>query len=227
MKITYYGHSTFSIEIMGKHLLFDPFISPNERASHIDVAQIPADYVLLSHGHQDHLADAKSILDRTGALLLSNYEIVSWYGQQEVSHAHPMNHGGKKDLDFGSVKCVNAIHSSVLPDGVYGGNPMGFVIESGEGNFYYSGDTALTYDMKLLGEFHQLDFAILCIGDNFTMGVEDAIHAADFVGCDKVIGMHYDTFGYIKIDHQAAKEAFAKAGKTLYLMGIGDSMEMG
>ncbi len=226
MKVTFYGHSTFSVEVAGKTLLFDPFISPNEKAAHIEVDSLSADYVLLSHGHQDHIADAESILTRSGALLISNYEIVSWYGTKGINNGHPMNHGGTKELDVGKVKCVNAIHSSVLPDGSYGGNPMGFVIESSEGNFYFSGDTALTYDMKLLGEFHSLDFAFLCIGDNFTMGVEDAIRAADFIGCDQIIGMHYDTFGYIKIDHQVAKEAFAQAGKTLHLLEIGEHMEI-
>ena len=225
MKVTFFGHATFLIEIGGKHLLFDPFITPNEKAASVDVNAIPADYVLLSHGHQDHMADAEAILSRTGAMLVSNYEIVSWYGNKGVTHSHPMNHGGKKEWDFGTVKCVNAIHSSVLPDGSYGGNPMGFLVETGEGNFYYSGDTALTYDMKLLGEFHQIDLAFLCIGDNFTMGVEDAIRAADFVGCDEVIGMHYDTFGYIEIDHQAAVEAFSQAGKRLHLLEIGESKE--
>ena len=225
MKVTFFGHATFLIEIAGKQLLFDPFISPNEKASSVDVEEIPADYVLLSHGHQDHMADAEAILSRTGAMLISNYEIVSWYGNKGVTNSHPMNHGGKKALDFGTVKCVNAIHSSVLPDGSYGGNPMGFVVETGEGNFYYSGDTALTYDMKLLGEFHQIDLAFLCIGDNFTMGVEDAIRASDFIGCDEIVGMHYDTFGYIEIDHKWAREAFAKAGKQLHLLAIGENKE--
>lgn len=224
MKITYYGHSCFGFSINGKHILFDPFISPNELAQSINVSDIPVDYLLLSHGHQDHVADAESILLQTGAKLISNYEIVSWYGAKGVTNAHPVNLGGSIDTEFGRVKYVNAIHSSVLPDGTYGGNPGGFVVESEEGSFYYSGDTALTYDMKLIGEFHKLDLAILCIGDNFTMGVNDAIIASDFVGCNKVIGMHYDTFGYIKIDHEEAKKAFQAKGKELILMNIGDQM---
>lgn len=152
MRVTYLGHACILVEVAGKKLLFDPFITPNELASHIDVDAIEADYVLVSHGHQDHLADAESILKRTGAKLISNFEIVSWFGRQEIENMHPMNHGGGYDFDFGRVTYVNAIHSSMLPDGSYGGNPGGFVIQSGEGNFYFSGDTALTYDMKLIAE---------------------------------------------------------------------------
>ena len=226
MKITFYGHASFLVEIAGKKLLFDPFISPNEQARHIDITQIEADYVLLSHGHMDHVADAESILKRTGAMLISTFEVTEWFQKQGIENAHPMNHGGTKKLDMGTVKLVNAVHSSNLPDGSYGGNPAGFVIQSDEGSFYYSGDTALTYDMKLIGEFHSLDFAILCIGDNFTMGIEDAVRASDFIQCDHIIGMHYDTFGYIEIDHEAAKTAFQNAGKTLRLLNIGDTLEI-
>lgn len=226
MKITFYGHACFSIEIKGKHILFDPFISGNELAGDIDIDSIQADYILLSHGHQDHVLDVPKIAKRTGAKIVSNFEIVSWYGGQGLTNGHPMNHGGSWTFDFGTVKYVNAIHSSVLPDGTYGGNPGGFVIESEEGNFYYSGDTALTYDMKLLSESHQLDFAILCLGDNFTMGYKDACTAADFVGVDKVVGMHFDTFGYIKVDHEEVEDYFIRNSKVLKLPAIGETFEM-
>ena len=118
------------------------------------------------------------------------------------------------------------IHSSSLPDGSYGGNPMGFVITTGEKNFYYSGDTALTMDMQLIPRWAKLNFAVLCIGDNFTMGYEDAIEAAEMVQCKTVVGVHYDTFGYIKIDHEKAKEAFTDAGITLHLPSIGETIEL-
>jgi L-ascorbate metabolism protein UlaG (beta-lactamase superfamily) len=134
-----------------------------------------------------------------------------------------MNHGGGFNFDFGRVKLVNAIHSSSLPDGTYAGNPCGIVIESSDGDFYYSGDTALTMDMKLIGESTPLKFAVLCIGDNFTMGVDDAIKAARFVNCDEILGVHYDTFPPIKIDHHAAVEKFKKSGKHLYLLSPGAS----
>jgi L-ascorbate metabolism protein UlaG (beta-lactamase superfamily) len=225
MKITYYGHSCFGVEIKGKHLLFDPFISPNELAAHIDISQIPADYILQSHGHGDHIADTVAIAQRTGATVICIFEIHEWLNKQGVSRTHPMNIGGKWIFDFGKVKCVNAVHSSSLPDGSYGGNPRGFVIESDEGNFYYAGDTALTYDMKLIGEYRSIDFAFLPIGDNFTMSVDNAIIASDFINCPDVIGMHYDTFGFIKIEHDAAKRKFARSGKKLTLMGIGETIE--
>jgi L-ascorbate metabolism protein UlaG (beta-lactamase superfamily) len=137
-----------------------------------------------------------------------------------------MNIGGKVKLDFGHVKCVTAQHSSSLPDGSYGGNPMGFVIESTQGNFYYAGDTALTYDMKLIGEYRSIDFAFLPIGDNFTMGVDNAIIATDFINCENIIGMHYDTFGYIKIDKEDAVSKFNRAGKQLRLMQIGETLNI-
>ena len=226
MKLSYYGHSTFLLEIKGLNLLFDPFITPNELAKNIDVNSIPADYILVSHGHEDHVADAVSIAKRTGATVVSNFEIVSWFGVQGVEKGHPMNHGGSWSFDFGSVKYVNAVHSSVLPDGTYGGNPGGFIISTDEGNVYYAGDTALTYDMKLIGDTANISHAILPIGDNFTMGVDDAVIAAEFVGCNEIIGMHYDTFGYIEIDKEEAKGKFSTAGKTLTLLNIGETIDL-
>ena len=226
MNATFYGHSCFSVEINGSTLLFDPFISPNPKAEGINVDTIHADYVLLSHGHEDHVADAEVILKRTGAKLIANYEIVCWYGEKGISNSHPLNHGGAVQLPFGKVKFVNAVHSSVLPDGSYGGNPGGFVVESTEGNFYFSGDTALTYDMKILGEFHKLDWAVLCIGDNFTMGYEDAAICADWVGVEKVLGTHFDTFPYIEIDQGIAREHFSDKGKQLYLPAIGETISL-
>ncbi|HLG02139.1 MAG TPA: MBL fold metallo-hydrolase, partial [Bacteroidia bacterium] len=136
-----------------------------------------------------------------------------------------MNTGGKWLFDNMKVKCVNAVHSSSLPDGTYGGSPMGFVIESDEKNFYYAGDTALTFDMKLIGDYRQVHFAFLPIGDNFTMSVDNAIIASDFIECNDIIGMHYDTFDLIKIDHEEAIRKFVRAGKKLTLMNIGETIE--
>jgi L-ascorbate metabolism protein UlaG (beta-lactamase superfamily) len=225
MKVTYYGHACFAAEVAGKTLLFDPFITGNELAKAIDVNKVPADYILISHGHEDHMADAAAIAKRTGATLISNYEVTVWFGKQGLQKTHPLNHGGGYSFDFGRAKFVNAIHSSSLPDGTYAGNPGGFVIESSEGNFYYSGDTALTMDMKLIGESTRLTFAALPIGDNFTMGVEDAIRAADFVHCNRVLGLHYNTFPPIKIDGEAAIKAFKAAGKELCLLSPGESQQ--
>lgn len=227
IKFTFYGHACFGANVGGKNLLFDPFIRYNELAKNVDIQGIPADYVFISHGHQDHVADALDIATRTGATIVSNFEVVSWFEKQGAQKTHPMNHGGKWKFDFGTTKYVFATHSSVMPDGTYGGNPGGFVIESANGNFYYSGDTALTMDMQLIPlTCGNLNVALLPIGGNFTMDVAEAILASDFIKCNKVIGLHYDTFGYIKIDHQAAIQAFKAKGKELILLNIGDSIEI-
>lgn len=223
MKVTYYGHACFSVELSRHTLLFDPFITPNELAKSVDANKVAADYMLISHGHEDHLADAAAIAKRTGATIISNFEIVCWFGKQGLQKTHPLNHGGGHNFDFGRVKFVNAIHSSSLPDGSYGGNPGGFVVESPDGNFYYSGDTALTTDMRLIGESTRLTFAALCIGDNFTMGVDDAIKAAEFVRCNEILGVHYDTFPPIRIHHAQAVEKFKVAGMRLHLLQPGES----
>ncbi len=227
MKITYYGHACFGVNLVGKNLLFDPFISQNELAKHIDVSAVPADYIFISHGHFDHVADALEIANRTGAAIVSNYEVVTWFEKQGAKKTHPMNPGGKWKFKFGTAKYVAAVHSSSMPDGTYGGNPGGFVMESIEGNFYYSGDTALAMDMQLIPlTCGKLNVALLPIGDNFTMGVDDAVIASDFVKCNKVIGLHYDTFGYIKIDHAEAKQKFVAKGKELLLLNIGETVEL-
>jgi L-ascorbate metabolism protein UlaG (beta-lactamase superfamily) len=225
-EITYFGHSSFLVKIGDKKLVFDPFISPNNKAAQVEVSKIKADYVLLSHGHEDHVADAETITKESGATLISNYEIAVWFAEKGVEKYHPMNHGGSKVFDFGKVKYVNAIHSSTLPDGSPGGNPGGFVIKHHEGCFYYAGDTALTYDMKLIGEEFKIDFAFLPIGDNFTMGIDDAIKAADFVGTSKIIAMHFNTFPFIEIDLETSKKAALKAGKELILLNIGESITL-
>ncbi len=224
MEITYYGHSSFGVEIKGKHIIFDPFITGNPLSSNIDLKALKADFILLSHAHGDHSADVAFIAKNTEASLISNAEIITYYGAKGVA-GHMMNHGGKWKFDFGIVKYVTAVHSSSFPDGTYGGNPGGFVIWNDENCFYFAGDTALTMDMKLIPmTCPKLDFAILPIGDNFTMNYEEAVIASDFIECDKIIGCHYDTFGYIKINHEEAKNAFAKRGKELILLSVGETM---
>lgn len=227
IKITYFGHSTFLFTIKDKTILFDPFIQPNKLADQIDVTSINPDYIFVTHGHEDHVADVEIIANQSKAMLVSNYEIISWFEKKGIEKVHPMNHGGSKSFDFGTIKYVNAVHSSMLPDGASGGNPGGFVVKSEEGTFYYAGDTALTYDMKLIGEEFDIDYAVLPIGDNFTMGIKDALKAADFVGTDRIIGMHYDTFPYIQIDKEAALAAARSAGKELLLLTIGKSITLG
>lgn len=225
MKLTFLGHATVLAEINGKKILFDPFITPNELAKDIDVNTVEADYIFVSHGHEDHVADVETIAKRTGATIVSNFEITMWFNGKGCEEYHPMNHGGKWKFDFGTVKYVNAVHSSTLPDGSPGGNPGGFVFETSEGNFYYAGDTALTMDMKLIPRQTKLDFAIFPIGDNFTMGVDDAILAAQFVEVDKVLAMHFDTFGFIKVDHAQAISKFKEADIELKILEIGASAQ--
>jgi L-ascorbate metabolism protein UlaG (beta-lactamase superfamily) len=226
MKLTYYGQSCFAVVTEGKNLLFDPFITPNELAKHISLADIKADYILASHGHADHLADCVALAKQTGATVIGAFEVVEWLSKQGVGKYHPMNLGGKWVFDFGTVKCTNAIHSSAMPDGSYGGNPMGFIVTTNNKIFYYSGDTALTMDMQFVPRWAKLDFAILPIGDNFTMGYEDAILAAEMIQCKNIVGVHYDTFGFIKIDHEKVKKAFTDAGLNLILPRIGENIEL-
>jgi len=222
MKVKYLGHSCFQIHTKGNILVIDPFITPNEKASHIDISSIKADYILLSHGHQDHIADAETICKATGAKIISNYDIVMWFKEKGLE-GHPMNLGGSWDFDFGNIKLVNAVHSSSFPDGSYAGNPVGFVISNKEGCFYFSGDTALTMDMQLIPKTSpSLDFAILCIGDNFTMGYQDAILASEFIACDKIVACHYDTFGWITIDKEKVIKAFEANGKEIIFMNISE-----
>lgn len=227
MKFTYFGQNTFLIEFGGKTLLTDPALSVNPLAKSINKDELTADYILITHGHGDHVADVEYIAQKTGATIISNFEIVSYYGEKGIN-GHPMNHGGKWHFDFGTVKYVNAVHSSVLPDGTYAGNSGGFVVWNDSSCFYLAGDTALTMDMKLIPlTCPKLDVAILPIGDNFTMGYEDAIIASEFVECDTVIGCHYDSFPYIEIDHQKAKAAFKEKAKKLILLDLKEEITLG
>jgi len=225
MKITYYGHASLGIQIGNTNIVVDPFISGNENASHIDIDTLKADYIFITHAHQDHILDVETIAKNTNATIVSNFEIVSHYQKLNIN-GHPMNHGGAWNFDFGKVKYVNAIHTSSFPDGAYGGQPGGFIIEANDKIVYIAGDTALTYDMKLIPIQTKLDLAILPIGDNFTMGVDDAIIASDFLECNNILGYHYDTFGYIKIDHENAKGKFLRHHKKLTLLDIGSSIEI-
>lgn len=226
MKITFYGHNCLGLEIKGKHILVDPFISGNELAKDkVNMDEIKADYILLTHAHSDHTLDAEAIAKRTNAVIVSNFEITTYYEEKGLT-VHPMNIGGSWTFDFGDVKYVTAHHTSSFGDGTYGGQPGGFVIKGEHKNIYIAGDTALTMDMKLIPLYAKLDLAILPVGDNFTMGVDDALIASDFVECDKVLGVHYDTFGFIEIDHDEAKKKFYDAGKDLMLLDIGESIEL-
>ena len=226
MKITYLGHASLSIETKDKTILVDPFITGNELAKNIDINKLQADYILITHAHQDHILDVEAIAKRTGAKVISNFEIVAYFENRGIE-GHPMNHGGKWKFDFGTVHFTNAIHSSSFPDGTYGGQPGGFVLETNNHRLYIAGDTSLTYDMKLIPEvIGELDMAVLPIGDNFTMGIKEAIKASKFLDCNKILGYHYDTFDSIKINHKEALTTFSNAKKELTLLPIGTNMKI-
>ena len=230
MHFHYYGHAAFGLQIepdrSSPELLFDPFIRPNPLASAIDVDALDPEYILLSHGHADHIADAQSLLDKGKATLIAAYEVTEWFAGQGVEKAHGMNLGGAFGFPFGRLKYVPALHSSALPDGSYGGPAGGFVLEREGFGLWYSGDTALTRDFRLLGEQHELNWAVLPIGDNFTMGAADAALAASYAGVRQVIGVHYDTFPPIAIDTDEARKVFADLDIELHLPAIGERLAL-
>jgi len=198
--VTWYGHAAVGITGDGTDILIDPFLTGNPvAAARPDTVQ--AHYILVTHGHGDHLGDTIAIAKRTGAQVISNYEIAT-YCQNQGVNAHPLHIGGGITLPFGKVKLTIAHHGSSLPDGSYGGNPTGVIVTIGGKTIYHAGDTGLFYDMKLIGERHPLDVALLPIGGNFTMDVDDAVYAANLLHPQVVIPMHYDTFDLIKADVQ-------------------------
>ncbi len=225
MKYTYYGQSCFLLEGAGKKLLFDPFITHNPLAKDIDIKTIEADYILVSHGHGDHIADLVSLAKQTNAMVIAIPEVAAWAKKQGVEQLHEMNFG-KFTFDWGSVRMVAATHSSSLPDGSYGGNPAGFVIEFDGKQIYFAGDTGLTIEMKILADIYNLDYAILPIGGNYTMDVDDALVATKYFECDKVIGVHYNTFPVIEIDTKGAIDKFELENKKLLLPNIGETIDL-
>lgn len=226
MNITFFGHSCFLFKLNGKIVLVDPFISGNPKAEDINIDDIPADYILITHGHTDHLLDAEKIMNRTGAKVISSFEIVSWYAEKGFE-GHGMNTGGRHEFDFGTVRAVNAVHSSQLPDGSYGANPMGFVISSNDDTFYIAGDTALTMDMKLIPMIcPPLDFAILPIGGNFTMEYTDVPLATEFLNCKTIIACHFDTFEVLELDHEEVSKFFMEHEIDGRILSIGETIEL-
>lgn len=225
MKLTYYGQSCVEFDFNGTKVLVDPFITYNPLASSINVADIKADYIFLSHGHQDHVADMATIQKQSDATVCAIVETAAWVREQGVAEDKVIeyNIGGTLNLPFGKVKMVYAVHTNSTPDGKYGGLPVGYVFFVEGKTIYFAGDTALTMEMKLLERFN-IDLALLPIGGHYTMDAEDAVIAADFIKCKHIVGIHYDSFPPITIDKDATKAIFDAAGLDLQLPKIGETI---
>jgi len=210
--LTYYGHATWGLETKGTTILIDPFFTGNPQTS-VTAADVWADFIILTHAHGDHSGDTVEIAKRTGATLISNYEIVSYCQKQGVANAHPLHIGGGYAFPFGRVKLTVAHHGSSFPDGTYGGSPAGVLLEIEGKRLYDAGDTALFSDMSLIAH-PTLDVALLPIGDNFTMGPEDAAAAAKLLHARTVIPQHYNTWPVITQDPEAFKRRVEAATES-------------
>ncbi len=198
-KFIWYGHGTFGLETGGYKVLVDPYFTDNPAAS-TTAGDLAADFIVVSHGHGDHIADAVDIAKRTGALTIANFEIVNWLGGQGLEKLHPQHIGGGHNHPFGYLKLTHALHGSGLPDGSYGGSPAGLLLKTNEGEkIYMACDTGLFASMKLIGE-EGIDLAVLPIGDNFTMGPDDALRAVKMIQPKNVIPVHYNTWPLIEQD---------------------------
>ncbi|MCA9996377.1 MAG: metal-dependent hydrolase [Anaerolineales bacterium] len=226
VQITFHGHATFSLDVNGTKLVVDPFFAGNSPVATRSVAEVEADYILLTHGHGDHIADAVPLAQRTGATVIANFEIAGWLGGKGVDKIHAQHIGGGYNHPFGRVKMTIAFHGSGLPDGSYGGNPGGFLLSVDGKNIYIAGDTALYSDMALIGEAG-IDVAILPIGDNFTMGPDDALRAIKYLNPKVAIPCHYNTWPPIAQDaHAWAARVEAETSTKVVVMGVEDSYEV-
>lgn len=224
-QLTFLGHGTFQITTAGQTIVIDPFFTGNPKAT-MKANEVSPDAIIISHGHGDHVGDAVSIAKRTGALVIANFEICEWLGKQGVTNTHPQHIGGSHNHAFGTVKLTIAHHGSMLPDGSNGGNPCGILLKLKDGNIYHACDTALFMDMQLIGE-EGLDVAILPIGDNFTMGPDDALKAIKFLKPKEVIPDHYGTWPLIDQDAEAwAKRVKAETPTEPVLLKPGETLEL-
>jgi L-ascorbate metabolism protein UlaG (beta-lactamase superfamily) len=224
-QLTYLGHGTFQIDSAGQTIVIDPFFTGNPKAT-VKANEVSPDVIIISHGHGDHVGDAVAIAKRTGCLVIANFEICEWLGSQGVTNTHPQHIGGSHKHAFGTVKLTIAHHGSMLPDGSNGGNPCGILLKLEDGTIYHACDTALFMDMQLIGE-EGLDVAIVPIGDNFTMGPDDALKAVKFLKPKKVIPDHYGTWPLIDQDANAwAKRVKAETQSEAILLQPGETFEL-
>jgi L-ascorbate metabolism protein UlaG (beta-lactamase superfamily) len=225
-RLRWLGHASFLIETDGKRVLIDPYLTDNPAAA-VKAAEVPADFILVSHGHGDHLADAVPIAKRTGAPVIATVEIADWIKKQGVEKVHGQQHGGSFTYPFGRLKLTWACHGSGLPDGSYGGNPCGFLLYTKDGKkIYDAADTGLFGDMRLIGE-EGLDLALLPIGDNYTMGPDDALRAVKLLQPRKVMPMHYNTWPLIAQDAAAwAKRVKAETKTEVAVLKPGEWLEV-
>lgn len=222
-KLTYFSHAAWKIETQQHTILIDPFITGNPTAP-VKADDVKANFIIITHAHGDHLGDAIPIAQRNNALIISNFEIATWCQNQGVK-AHPLHIGGSQDFPFGRVKLTQAFHGSSFPDGSYGGMPAGVLLTINGKTIYHSGDTGLFGDMVLIGKFTPIDIALIPIGDNFTMGIEDAVQAVEFLQPKKVIPMHYRTFDLINTDPERFIEQIKRKGYKGEVLPYGASID--
>ncbi len=224
LKLTYHGHSCFELEADGHRVIVDPFLNGNTHAK-VKPADVKVQAVLVSHGHGDHVGDAVEIARRNRCAVVANFEIANWI-EGQGAESYGMHIGGSHTFPWGRVKLTPALHGSSLPDGVYGGNPAGFLIWMGGKCVYYAGDTGIMSDMALYGRLNPIDLALLPIGDNYTMGVEDAAEAAVLLGCKQAMPIHYNTFPVIPADPKEFLRRVEAHGIRGRIAGFGETIEV-
>jgi L-ascorbate metabolism protein UlaG (beta-lactamase superfamily) len=221
--LTYFSHAAWKIETTGTTILIDPFLDDNP-TSPVKSKDVTTDYIIVTHAHGDHIGDSIPIAKANNATVISNFEIANWFGEQGVT-AHPLHIGGAHNFPFGRVKLTQAFHGSSFPDGSYGGMPAGVLVTVEGKTVYQSGDTGLFSDMKLIAEMNPIDIAMIPIGDNFTMGLDDAVKAAEFLNPKMVIPMHYKTYDVIDVDPNQFVMRVKQMGIEARVLDYGGSIE--